>query len=131
MVPPTTKWDQGSKRKQDAPSLLAAVYIVWMVSVPLLCSLSPSPAAELLTAYLISWSEPLGPNRALLPFLPTPKTSVGFFPFYSEQAPLQLSQGDPEPGIIMGEGRGSQGKDEAWRGANRPHQPERKLSSFL
>lgn len=36
---------------------------------PLPSSLSLGPAAELLTAYLISASEPLGPNGEWLPFL--------------------------------------------------------------
>lgn len=55
---------------------------------PLPSSLSLGPAAELLTAYLISASEPLGPNEDCLAFLPAgtrelpshPQTSFCFFP---------------------------------------------------
>lgn len=60
-----------------------------------------------------------------------PQTSTSFFPLYSEPAPLQQSQGGWSQAPPWGEGRGAQGKDEAWRGAHRPRsQQGREVEPF-
>lgn len=67
-------------------------------------------------------------------FPPAPQTNFCFFPLYSEPAsPHTVEPRGPEPGTAVGEGRGVLRKDEAWRGAERPHSGEgrARLSHFL
>lgn len=64
-------------------------------------------------------------------FPPAPKPALASFPLYSEPAPLQQSQGGWSQAPPWGEGRGAQGKDEAWRGAHRPRsQQGREVEPF-